>query len=91
MTFYNNNKTFNYLLQKVFQGSEGEEEGRGGGVASFNLLLCIKYQLMWQPMDGHLQPRIPHGRGMCQLCFASLWFGLVWFGIVQYGAVWFGM
>ena len=44
-------------------------------VGSFNLLLCIKYQLMWQPMDGHQQTGIPHGRGMWA------WLALVWFGM----------
>ena len=42
-------------------------------VGSFNLLLCIKYQLMWRPMDGHQQTGIPHGRGMWA------WLALVWY------------
>ena len=46
---------------------------------------------MWQPMDGHLQPRIPHGRGMCQLCFASLHCGLVWYSLALCSMVQFGL
>ena len=71
----------------MFPGIWGWRGREGGGVASFNLLLCIKYQLMWQPMDGlHQQPGIPHHWGM----WALLW--LVQYGLILYrGMMQFGL
>ena len=65
------------------------------GVASFNLLLCIKYQLMWQRMDGHRWTGIPHHCwyvGSDLLDLSLVWSPLIVYGSVElYSLVWFGM
>lgn len=64
-------------------------------MASFNLLLCIKYQLMWQRMDGHRWTGIPHHCwyvGSDLLGLSLVWSPLVVYGSVElYSLVWFGM